>query len=241
MPTIAIVGKPNIGKSSLFNILLGRRMAIVHEESGVTRDRVIASASYKGRHFQVIDTGGLGVFANDKKKRGLWDDGIRVQVEAATDSADLIIFMTDVNDGVTPLDIDIADTLRRCSKPTVLAPNKSDNPERDALASEFTSISADTEGVFPISCVHRRGIGALMEKALSLIPDASAPSKNAERLRLTVAGRPNVGKSSLLNKLVDDDRQIVSDIAGTTRDAVDVDFEISNGKEKIPATLVDTA
>ena len=241
LPTIAIVGKPNIGKSSLFNILLGRRMAIVHEESGVTRDRVVSNASYKGKLFQVIDTGGLGVFANDKKKRGLWDEGIKVQVEAATDAADLILFMTDINDGVTPLDKDIADMLRRSSKPKLIIPNKSDTPNKDALAAEFASIAADAEGVFPISCSHRRGLSRLMDAVLEQIPEATAGELKVERLRLTVAGRPNVGKSSLLNRIVGDERQIVSDIAGTTRDAVDVDFDMLDDDMNIPATLVDTA
>jgi GTP-binding protein len=189
----------------------------------------------------VIDTGGLGVFANDKKKRGIWDEGIKVQVEAATDAADLILFMTDINDGVTPLDQDIADMLRRCPKPKLLVPNKSDTRDKDVLAAEFDSIASGADGVFPISCAHRRGLSKLMEAVLERIPKTSASAKKIDRLRLTVAGRPNVGKSSLLNRLVGNERQIVSDIAGTTRDAVDVDFDIISDNEKIPATLVDTA
>ena len=241
IPTIAILGKPNIGKSSLFNILVGRRMAIVHEESGVTRDRVVANAAFKGKHFQVIDTGGLGAFANDKKKRGLWDESIRLQVEAATESADLILFMTDVNDGVTPLDEDIADTLRRCPKPKLLVPNKADTRDKDDLAADFDAIAAGAEGIYPISCAHRRGIGKLMDKVAALIPNVNRTPDESDKLRLTVAGRPNTGKSSLINRVILDERQIVSDVAGTTRDAVDIDFEIAVGDERIPATLVDTA
>ena len=167
LPTVAIVGRPNIGKSSLFNIMIGRRMAIVHEESGVTRDRIISSAHYKGRHFQVADTGGLGTYRGAKKKQGNWDAEIRKQVEAGIESADLILMMTDITEGITPLDKDVIDTLRRSDKSLILVANKADTKDKDELTSEFAAFGINN--VYPISCTHRRGIGALMDAMLEKI------------------------------------------------------------------------
>ena len=239
LPTIAIVGRPNIGKSSLFNIMIGRRMAIVHEESGVTRDRIISPAHYKGRHFQVADTGGLGTFRGAVKKQGNWDAEIRKQVEAAIESADLILMMTDITDGVTPLDKDVIATLRRSEKPVILVANKADTKDKDGLTVEFSSFGI--EDVFAVSCMHRRGIGALMDAMLEKIDKVTVPDETVETLKIAVAGRPNVGKSSLVNCLIGEERVMVSNTAGTTRDAVDVPFEIRDGGESIPAILMDTA
>ena len=239
LPTVAIVGRPNIGKSSLFNIMIGRRMAIVHEESGVTRDRVMSHAHYQGRHFQVADTGGLGTYTGVKRGCGNWDAAIRKQVEAGIESADLIIMMVDITDGVTPLDKDVIDLLRRSGKNVILAANKSDTKKKDELAAEFTSLGIDD--VFAISCMHRRGISTLMDKILEKIESVTVIEKEQKPLRIAVAGRPNVGKSSLVNRLIGEERVMVSNIAGTTRDSVDIPFEIEDDGEQLPAVLMDTA
>ena len=239
LPTVAIVGRPNIGKSSLFNIMIGRRMAIVHEESGVTRDRIISSAHYKGRHFQVADTGGLGTFRGAKKKQGNWDAEIRKQVEAGIESADLIVMMTDITKGIIALDKDVIDTLRRSDKALILVANKADTKEKDALAADFAAFGISN--VYAISCTHRRGLGDLMDAILEEIDTVTEPETEIRPLKIAVAGRPNVGKSSLVNRLIGEDRVMVSDIAGTTRDAVDVPFTIKDNDEELPAILMDTA
>lgn len=239
LPTVAIVGRPNIGKSSLFNIILGRRMAIVHEESGVTRDRIVAAVAYKGNHFQIADTGGLGTFTAEKKKQGAWDAEIRKQVEAAIESADLILCMTDIMVGITPLDIDVINLLRKSGKPTLLVANKADTTGKDQLADDFSSTGI--EEVFPISCLHRRGIGQLMDAVLEKIDTTPLPPEEITPLRIAVVGRPNVGKSSIVNRFLGEDRVMVSDIAGTTRDAVDINLEIKYQSEVFPVVFVDTA
>jgi len=214
-------------------------MAIVHEESGVTRDRIISTAHYQGRHFQVADTGGLGTFRGAKKKQGNWDAEIRKQVEAAIESSDLILMMTDILDGITPLDKDVIDTLRRSEKPVLLVANKADTKNKDALVSEFTSFGIGE--AFPISCTHRRGISVLMEALLAKIDTVTEPEQVSIPLKIAVAGRPNVGKSSLVNRIIGEERVMVSDVAGTTRDAVDIPFDINDNEEVIPAILIDTA
>lgn len=214
-------------------------MAIVHEESGVTRDRIVAPVSYKGKHFQVADTGGLGTFHREKKKQGTWDANIRKQVEAAIESADLILCLTDITEGVTPLDKDIIKTLRTCEKPTILVPNKADTIKKESLITEFSSTGL--EEIYAISCLHRRGIDELMNAVLNKIDAVHSFSEETEALRIAVVGRPNVGKSSIVNRFLGEDRVMVSDIAGTTRDAVDINVEIDFREEKIPAIMVDTA
>lgn len=214
-------------------------MAIVHEESGVTRDRILSAAHYKGHHFQVADTGGLGTFRGAKKKQGNWDAEIRKQVEAAIESSDLIIMMTDITEGITPLDKDVIETLRRSKKPVILVANKADTRDKDDLVSVFASFGAGE--AFPISCTHRRGLSPLMDALLEKIDTATEPEQTTKPLKIAVAGRPNVGKSSLVNRIIGEDRVMVSNVAGTTRDAVDVPFEIKDNDEIMPAILVDTA
>jgi len=238
IPTVAIVGRPNIGKSSLFNIIVGRRMAIVHEESGVTRDRIVAPAVYRGRHFQVADTGGLGTFASEKKKQGFWDGRIRQQVETALESADLIICMVDVTVGLTPLDEDILKFLRSSGKESILVVNKVDSSRQEKELSEF--YSAPIDEILSISCTHRRGISELMDVVLTKI-NAPARSEQEHAVRITVLGRPNVGKSSIVNTFLGEERVLVSEVAGTTRDAVDIELKISTSHEEVPAVMVDTA
>ncbi|MBN1863298.1 MAG: ribosome biogenesis GTPase Der [Victivallales bacterium] len=239
IPTVVIVGRPNVGKSSLFNLMVGRRKAIVHEESGVTRDRIISMAAFKGRIFQVADTGGLGVFSSETKRLGQWDAGIRAQVETALESADMIVFVTEASAGMTPLDNDIARHLMTSGKPCYVASNKSDTPALDLMAQDFAACGA--EAIFPISCLHRRGIGELLSAMVTRIEAPRAGDECSTPLNIAVVGRPNVGKSSLVNRLLGEDRMMVSDIPGTTRDAVDARFDLEFRGERISAVLVDTA
>ena len=241
-PTIAIVGRPNVGKSSLFNAILGRRMAIVHEMSGVTRDRVSTTVRRDGRCFTLIDTGGLGLLSGETKNVEMWDAGIAVQVEAAVADADVLIMVGDAQAGVTPLDMDVADRLRAAGKPVVMAANKCDTAQLKDDAAEFVRLGFGN--VSPICCQHRGGIGALLEKVWAAFPkdvEWVTESETAERINIAIIGRPNVGKSSLVNALLGDERVMTSDIAGTTRDAVDIDFDITFNGESHPAVLVDTA
>ena len=248
LPVIAIVGRPNVGKSSLFNAIIGRRMAIVHEQSGVTRDRVAAVGSFQGRHFQLIDTGGLGTLG---ATRGIdrWDEHIAEQVFAAVADADLLLMVVNAQEGIVALDEDVAKRLRAAGKPIVLAANKCDNPGLAENAAEFAEFGFAS--CVPVSCLHRLGIDRLLETAFRMLPapepEAPAP-ENAENteeapspLRIAIVGRPNVGKSSLVNALLGEERVITSEVAGTTRDAVDVDFQIRCHDELRPAVLVDTA
>lgn len=239
LPTIAIVGRPNVGKSALFNAILGKRISIVHEESGVTRDSVISPKRWRGNYFQIIDTGGLG-WGNiePSKKASFFDSKICAQVEVAVNSADLLLFVTDITAGITPLDEEVAATLRKCGKPIILVANKADNPSMDAHTADFTKLAISD--ILPVSCLHRRGITALMECFTGKITKVDSHTEEF-RVPVTVVGRPNVGKSSIINKLLGEEKLIVSNIAGTTRDAVDLPFELQLANDTIPATLIDTA
>ena len=216
-PVIAIVGRPNVGKSSLFNCIIGRRMAIVHEQSGVTRDRVAATGSYHGQHFQLIDTGGLGTMGASRNI-DKWDEHIASQVFQAVADADALIMVVNVQQGVVPMDESVAEELRSTGKPIVVAVNKSDNP---ALAEE--SVEFEKWGfadLAPVSCLHKHGIDNLLEKVFDLLPDelkvtaptrkskdifADSEQENAEEtvkpLRIAIVGRPNVGMEPTLTKL----------------------------------------
>ena len=244
LPAIAIVGRPNVGKSSLFNAVVGRRLAIVHEQPGVTRDRVMATVVREGRKFRLIDTGGLGLLAGEKKGGEVWDPAIADQVEAAVDSAEILIFLGDAQAGVTPLDHDIARRLRATGKRVLCAANKCDNDRIADEAAEFSILGFPK--VFPVCCEHRSGVKSLLDSALSFLP-APLPGQEAEDasvvkvLNIAIVGRPNVGKSSLVNALLGENRMITADVAGTTRDAVDVEFTLRSGDEEFPAVLVDTA
>ncbi len=244
LPTIAIVGRPNVGKSSLFNLIVGRRLSIVHEQSGVTRDRVVSPASHNGRRFQLIDTGGLGTLIGGKKS-DMWDDCIASQVEAAVEGADVLIMVANVQDGVVTLDTEVARRLRSIGKPVFMAANKCDNNTFTSHAVDFCELGFGE--VYPISCLHRTGAGALLDAVLAAIPapaeteesDEETPENRA--FKIAVVGRPNVGKSSLVNALLGEERVIVSDVAGTTRDAIDVGFCLKYKGEDRPVVLVDTA
>ncbi len=240
LPSIAIVGRPNVGKSSLFNAILKRRQAIVHFESGVTRDRVTAAAIHDRRLFLVTDTGGLAIYTGEKKSVSFWDTMIADQADAAIENADVILFLVDAQTGLIPLDREIAQKLRQCGKKVLLVANKADNQEDVFRADEFSELGFDK--VWPISSLHRRGIGDMLNAALSHVEKVNADSVPKEaRLKIAVLGRPNVGKSSLVNRLLGENRVIVSDVAGTTRDNVNSEFTLQIGEEEIPAMLVDTA
>ena len=237
-PTIAIVGRPNVGKSSLFNAILNRRLAIVHEMSGVTRDRISAPVFRNGRRFNLVDTGGLGMLSGETRKVDFWDAGIAAQVEAAVSDADVLIMVGDAQIGVTPLERDIAVRLRSAGKPVLMAVNKCDSPQLKDDAAEFSALGFPT--LFPICCKHRGGINALLDEAIKRLPGGNdAPPQPA--VSLAVIGRPNVGKSSLINALLGSERVMTSDVAGTTRDAVEVEFSIKYHDEFRPAMLIDTA
>ena len=245
LPVIAIVGRPNVGKSSIFNTLIGRRLSIVHEQSGVTRDRVAAPVIHKNCRYQLVDTGGLGTLAGEKKGVDMWDMCIAEQVKAAVEGADVLIFTVNVQEGVVMLDESVAQAIRTSGLPVIVAANKADNEFLKRNAVEFSRFGFKT--IIPVSSLHKSGMHELLDAACSVIDrDKLVKNEDGESLdhpyRIAVAGRPNVGKSSLVNAILGEDRVIVSEYAGTTRDAIDIDFVIKNrdGEER-PATLIDTA
>jgi GTP-binding protein len=227
---IAIVGRPNVGKSTLFNRLTKSRQAIVEETSGVTRDRHYGYSHWNGKDFMVIDTGGYVVGSDD-----IFEEEIRKQVQLAIDEADVILFMVDVKDGVTPLDIDVAHMLRQTKKKVLLVSNKVDNALIQLNSSEFYSLGLGD--VFNISAMNGSGTGELLDELVLNLKDEPEDESEDEVPRFTVVGRPNVGKSSLINALLGDNRNIVTNVAGTTRDTIYTDYEQFGFKFK----LVDTA
>ncbi|MCF7853743.1 MAG: ribosome biogenesis GTPase Der [Candidatus Pacebacteria bacterium] len=238
-PVIAIIGRPNVGKSSLFNRILGRRIAIVHEQSGVTRDRIAAPVVHEKCHFFLVDTGGLGIFMDDRRAE-TFDELIRSQIEAVIREAARIIWMVDARDGVTPLDQEIATLLREAERPALLVANKADNERlKQSACSDFLSLGFGEP--LPISCVHGRGVDDVLEWCTDGLASPATAEVHDPGLKLAIVGRPNVGKSSLVNRLLGEDRVIVSDIPGTTRDAVDIPIEIDTGEESMPVTIIDTA
>ena len=227
---VAIVGRPNVGKSTLFNRLTGSKQAITHDEPGVTRDRVYGTVEWNGRQFSLVDTGG---FIPRSAER--FDAAVREQVDIAVEDADLILFVVDVTTGLTDLDQEIAQRLRKSEKPVLVVANKADNEERRWMAHEFHQLGLD--GVHPVSATNGQGSGDLLDVVVEELPPRDEDEAPDERTRIAVVGRPNVGKSSLINAILGHDRSIVTEVAGTTRDAVhsEVRFE---GRELV---LVDTA
>lgn len=230
---LAIVGRPNVGKSTLFNRIAGRRIAIVHQEPGVTRDRVSARARWGEKSFEIIDTGGIA-FMDEEKSGDLLANAARHQAEVAIEMASAIIMVVDVMEGVVPLDLEIARKLRTSGKKILLAVNKVDNASRARNDSEFATMGF--KETFSIAAVHGTGVEELLDAATEEF-SAGMAEEVVRAPRIAIVGRPNVGKSSLLNAVLKDDRSIVSEIPGTTRDSVDVPFTV-NGKQYV---LVDTA
>ncbi len=230
-PVVAIVGRPNVGKSSLFNFLAGERIAIVKDEPGITRDRIYADVDWNGRMFTIIDTGGI-----EPESKDMMLSKMREQAQIAIDTADVIIFMTDVQTGLVDSDGRVADILRRSHKKVLLAVNKVDAIKKyETDIYEFYNLGLGDP--IPISADQKTGVGDLLDGVVKLLPPKSEAETDDDRPRIAVVGRPNVGKSSLINKYIGKDRLIVSDIAGTTRDAVDTVVK-RNGKEYV---FVDTA
>jgi len=254
---IAIVGRPNVGKSALFNRIVKRRIAIVHDQPGVTRDRVSVEAEWNGKSFTLVDTGGIGLLRREKSEDVIVKAALE-QVEIAIDAASAIIFVVNVQEGIVPLDREVAQKLRASGKPILVTINKVDTSLAEKNMDEFSRLGF--EKMFPVSAIHGEGIQNLMDAATAFLPvqsptsevqsqeiseadgetDAPAPRKKGP-LRLAIVGRPNVGKSSIINALTKSERVIVSPIPGTTRDSVDVPFEVETdgGREKY--VLVDTA
>ncbi len=230
-PIVAIVGRPNVGKSTLFNALAGERIAIVKDTPGVTRDRIYADVEWLKYKFTIIDTGGIEPKAQDVILRQM-----REQAEIAVETADVIIFMTDVREGLTAADKEISDMLRRSGKPVVLVVNKVDNFDK-FMADTYEFYNLGIGDPNPISASEKLGMGDMLENVTSYFNPESATDEEDDRPRIAVIGKPNVGKSSIINKLLGEDRLIVSDIAGTTRDAIDTTIKM-NGKEYI---FIDTA
>lgn len=230
MPLVAIVGRPNVGKSTLFNRLIEARQAIVHDKPGVTRDRVYGSVEWAGTYFNAVDTGG---FVPNSAEQ--FEAAIREQAHIAIDEADAILFVVDVTTGITDLDAAIAELLRKTHKPVFVVANKADNDERRWQASEFYQLGL--REVYPVSAVNGTGTGELLDDLIADLPDRSEEEKQDERLRVAVIGKPNVGKSSFTNAILGFPRSIVTEISGTTRDAVHsiIEFE---GREMV---LIDTA
>jgi GTP-binding protein len=237
---IAIVGRPNVGKSALFNRIVGRRIAIVHDEPGVTRDRVSAEAEWRGRTFTLVDTGGIGLLrgekADDVIARAAFD-----QVQLAIEAANVIILVANVQEGIVPLDREVAQRLRASAKPILVAVNKVDNEREQGGIDEFAELGFDQ--IFPVSAIHGEGMDALMNAVMIHLPHVAADVREngARPLKLAIVGRPNVGKSSIINSLTQSRRVIVSPIPGTTRDAVDVPFEVETDGVRQRYVLIDTA
>lgn len=228
-PVVALVGRPNVGKSTLFNRLVGERIAIVEDLPGTTRDRLYGDTEWAGVPFVVVDTGGLAL---DPTNNML--ESIRAQAEVAMEEADVIVFLVDAADGLTAADEDVAERLRLTRKPIVLAANKADNPERRLNAVEFYSLGL-SEPV-PISAIHGTGTGDLLDQIVAQLP-VTPEAEDDDSVKIALVGRPNVGKSSLLNRLLGEQRSIVSEVPGTTRDAIDTKMRYSNQD----ITLIDTA
>ena len=225
---VAIVGRPNVGKSTLFNRLVQRREAIVDSVSGVTRDRHYGKSDWNGKEFSVIDTGGYAVGSDD-----IFEEEIRKQVQLAIEEADVIIFVVDVEQGITPMDSEVAKLLRKVKKPILMAVNKVDNAMRDADAVEFYNLGLGD--YFTISSINGSGTGELLDALAEILEDA--PEENDELPRFAVVGRPNAGKSSFINALIGKERFVVTDIAGTTRDSIDTKYN----RFGFDFNLVDTA
>ena len=221
LPVIAIVGRPNVGKSTLFNRLAGRRVAVVSDTPGTTRDRVSTDTSWRDYRFLLVDTGGFELAPEQR----LTAD-VRSQMERALDDAAGLILDVDIKDGVNPTDLDVADLIRRYAKPTIVAANKADNIRLELLSTEFHSLGLGDP--IPISAYHDTGTGDLLDALFNKLDMAKNAEQDNDEIRIAIVGRPNVGKSALFNVIVGDERAIVSPVPGTTRDAIDTRVDWDN-------------
>lgn len=258
---VAIVGRPNVGKSALFNRIAGKRIAIVHDQPGVTRDRVTAEVEWNGRPFTLVDTGGIGLLRGEKAGDVIVQAALE-QVELAIEAANVIILVVNVQEGIVPLDKEVAAKLHRSSKPVLVAVNKVDTERMEKGVAEFSELGFGQP--FPVTAIHGEGTSELMEATMKFLPaipeqpvepeeieieaeetdeskDESRPDIRKGPLKLAIVGRPNVGKSSIINALTKSSRVIVSPIPGTTRDAIDVPFEVVTDGVKQEYILIDTA
>ena len=230
-PVVAIVGRPNVGKSTLFNALAGDNISIVKDTPGVTRDRIYADVTWLDRTFTLIDTGGI-----EPDSRDIILSQMREQAQIAIDTADVIIFITDVKQGLVDSDSKVADMLRRSGKPVVLVVNKVDNFDK-YMADVYEFYNLGIGDPIPISAASRLGLGDMLDAVIAHFPESDGTEEDDDRPRVAIVGKPNVGKSSIINRLLGENRVIVSDIAGTTRDAIDTEI-VHNGKEYV---FIDTA
>ncbi len=230
-PIVAIVGRPNVGKSTLFNKIAGKRISIVEDTPGITRDRIYADAEWCGKEFTIIDTGGIEPYSKE-----IIPAQMRRQADLAIEMADVIIFMVNVKDGMTAADSEVAAMLQKSNKPIILVCNKVDSPGEVPLELyEFYNLGLDEP--MAVSSVHGRGVGDVLDKCLSYFPEGDNEEENDDSVKVAVVGKPNAGKSSIINRLLGEERVIVSSIPGTTRDAIDTKLE-KNGKKY---TFIDTA
>ncbi len=230
-PIVAVVGRPNVGKSTLFNALAGERISIVKDTPGITRDRIYADTSWLDMPFTLIDTGGI-----EPESKDIILSQMREQAQTAIDTADVIIFMTDVKQGLVDADDKVADMLRRSRKPVVLVVNKVDDHQK-YMADVYEFYNLGIGEPHPISAANKQGLGDMLDEVISYFDKTEVEEEDDDRTKIAIVGKPNVGKSSIINRLAGENRVIVSDIAGTTRDAIDTEI-VHNGKEYV---FIDTA
>lgn len=229
-PIVAVIGRPNVGKSTLFNMLAGKRISIVEDTPGVTRDRIYADAEWLNYKFTMIDTGGIEPESQDQLLMQM-----KFQAQIAIETADVILFITDGKEGITPADQDVADMLRRADKPVVLAVNKIDTPMEEQNLYEFYNLGIGDP--ISVSALHKRGFGDMLDEIVRYFDKENIDEQEGDTIKIAVVGKPNAGKSSLVNQILGEERVIVSDIPGTTRDAIDTPFEMDGQKY----VIIDTA
>lgn len=233
---VVVVGRPNVGKSALFNRITGRRIAIVHDESGVTRDRIVRQVNWEPAPFEIVDTGGVWA-ASSERVQDTIAAGVIDQVETSLAEAAAAILVVDAQTGLHPLDAEVAVRVRRAGIPCCLAVNKCDLEQHEAAAAEFAGLGFP---LYPVSALHNRGMDALLAAVTAHLPETPLPVLDRP-LKVAIVGRPNAGKSSFINRLMRQQRVIVAEVAGTTRDSIEIPFTIGGGAEARHYTLIDTA